>query len=111
VITASYEFAGVNNIFKDAMQVNRPALLLENGHIYIAFGSNGCRGGREQGWVLSYEASTLQGEGAFDDEPSDSAAAIWQRGGGLSSDSVGNIYGSTADGDFKPGSNFGAVGA
>jgi len=46
VITASYEFAGVNNIFKDAMQVNRPALLLENGHIYIAFGSNGCRGGR-----------------------------------------------------------------
>ena len=107
VITASYEFAGVNNIFKDAMQVNRPALLLENGHIYIAFGSNGCRSGREQGWVLSYDASTLQREGAFDDEPSGSAAAIWQRGGGLSSDSVGNIYGATADGDFKPGTNFG----
>src|ERR1035438_9029739 len=43
VITASYEFAGQNNIFQDAMQVNRPALLLENGNLYIAFGSNGCR--------------------------------------------------------------------
>jgi hypothetical protein len=35
VITASYEFAGVNNIFKDAMQVNRPALLLENGQFTL----------------------------------------------------------------------------
>ncbi len=107
VITASFQFAGVNNIFKDYMQVNRPALLLENGHLYIAFGSNGCRGSKEQGWVLSYEASTLQREGAFDDEPSGSAAAIWQRGGGLSSDSAGDIYGTTADGDFVPGFKFG----
>lgn len=107
MIKASYEAGGTNNVFKDAMQVNRPALLLENGHIYIAFGSNGCRGGKEQGWVVSYEASSLQFEGAFDDEPGPSAAAIWQRGGGLSSDSVGNIYGATADGTFKSGTNFG----
>lgn len=107
VIAASFPFGGVNNIFKDYMQVNRPALLLENGHIYIAFGSNGCRGSKEQGWVISYEAATLQREGAFDDEPSGSAAAIWQRGGGLSSDGVGDIYGTTADGDFVPGSKFG----
>jgi hypothetical protein len=106
-IAAAFEAEGVNNIFRDAMQVNRPALLLENGHLYIAFGSNGCRGAKEQGWVLSYEAATLQREGAFDDEPSGGAAAIWQRGGGLSSDSVGNIYGTTADGDFVAGSKFG----
>jgi hypothetical protein len=107
VITASYEFNGVNNIFADKMQVNRPALLLESGNLYIAFGSNGCRGGQEQGWVLSYNASTLEPEGAFDDEPSDSAAALWMRGGGLSSDSEGNIYGTTADGDFMASTNFG----
>jgi hypothetical protein len=107
VITASYEFDGKNNVFADEMQVNRPALLLQNGNVYIAFGSNGCRGDFEEGWVVAYDASTLQPEGAFDDEPSDSAAAIWMRGGGLSADSEGNIYGATADGDFAAGTKFG----
>jgi len=107
VITASYLYDGKNIIFEDAMQVNRPGLLLENGNLYIAIGSNGCRGGREEGWVLAYNASTLQPQGAFDDEPTESAAAIWMRGGGLSSDSEGNIYGATADGDFTAGINFG----
>ena len=107
VITASYEFAGQNNIFQDAMQVNRPALLLENGNLYIAFGSNGCRNDKEQGWVVAYDAATLQPAGAFDVEPGESAAAIWQRGGGLSSDSEGNVYAATADGPFMAGTNFG----
>ena len=107
VIKASYEFNGINNAFVDAMQVNRPALLLANGNLYIAFGSNGCRSGREQGWVLSYNATTLAAAGAFDVEPSKSAAAIWQRGGGLSTDSEGYIYGATADGPFTAGTNFG----
>jgi hypothetical protein len=107
VIKANYRFESKNNIFADAMQVNRPALLLENGNLYIAFGSNGCRNGKEQGWVVAYNASTLQPEGAFNDEPRDSAAAIWMRGVGRSSDSLGNIYGATADGDFSAGTNFG----
>ncbi|MGA7292702.1 MAG: hypothetical protein WBW53_08800 [Terriglobales bacterium] len=107
VISASYQLAGKAYVFADAMQVNRPALLLENGDLYIAFGSNGCRGDQEEGWVLSYSASTLEPQGAFDVEPGRSAAAIWQRGGGLSSDSDGYIYGATADGYFKSGVNFG----
>jgi hypothetical protein len=107
VVAASYVYAGKTNVFASAMQVNRPGLLLNNGSLYIAFGSNGCRGGKEQGWVLSYNASTLTQTGAFDDEPGDSAAAIWMRGGGLSADSNGYIYGSTADGDFAAGTNFG----
>ncbi|MFZ0797420.1 MAG: hypothetical protein WCA13_03150 [Terriglobales bacterium] len=107
VITASYEHHGTNYIFEPAMQVNRPALLLENGNVYIAIGSNGCRSGKEQGWVVAYKASTLQPVGAFDDEPGESAAAVWMRGGGLSSDSKGNIYGATADGPFAAGMNFG----
>src|ERR1035441_9798217 len=107
VIRASYQFAGQNNIFQDAMQVNRPALLLENGYLYIAFGSNGCRNDKEQGWVVAYDAATLQPAGAFDVEPGESAAAIWQRGGGLSSDSEGNVYAATADGPFMAGTNLG----
>ncbi len=107
VITASYQSGGRNYVFADEMQVNRPALLLEKGYVYIAFGSNGCRGGQEQGWVMSYNAKTLQPEGVFDDEPGESAAAVWMRGGGLSADSSGNIYGATADGPFAAGMNFG----
>jgi hypothetical protein len=107
VITASYQSGGKNYVFADAMQVNRPGLLLENGNIYIAFGSNGCRGGKEEGWVVAYNKTTLAPEGAFDVEPGQSAAAIWQRGGSLSADSQGNIYGATADGPFVPGVNFG----
>jgi hypothetical protein len=107
VISASYSYGGQNYIFVDSMQVNRPALTLANGNVYVAFGSNGCRSGQEEGWVLSYNASTLKAEGAFDDEPGESAAAIWQRGGGLSVDSEGNLYGATADGNFTPGSDFG----
>ncbi|MGB8010706.1 MAG: hypothetical protein WCF68_03770 [Terriglobales bacterium] len=107
VIAGSYEFDGKNNVFADRMQVNRPALLLENGNVYIAFGSNGCRGDYEEGWVMSYNATTLEPQGVFDDEPGESAAAVWMRGGGLSSDSTGNIYGATADGPFAAGTNFG----
>ena len=102
------QYDGKNNVFEDVMQVNRPALLLENGYLYIAFGSNGCRGDYEQGWVMS--PTTLRRcnqTGAFDDEPGESAAAVWMRGGGLSADSQGNIYGATADGPFAAGTNFG----
>jgi hypothetical protein len=107
VISASYEYNGTNYVFEDMMQVNRPALLLEKGYVYIALGSNGCRGDREEGWVVAYDEATLQPAGAFNDEPGESAAAVWMRGGGLSADSSGNIYGATADGPFAAGTNFG----
>jgi hypothetical protein len=107
VITASYEVNGRTSVFAPKMEVNRAALMLEKGYLYVAFGSNGCRGDFEQGWVMSYKASTLQPTGAFDDEPGESAAAVWMSGGGLSADSSGNIYGATADGPFASGLNFG----
>jgi hypothetical protein len=107
VISASYQYGSNNYVFVDASEVNRPALLLDNGYLYIAFGSNGCRSGKEEGWVVSYDESTLQPAGVFDDEPGESAAAVWMRGGGLSADSLGNVYGATADGPFAAGTNFG----
>jgi len=107
VITASYVYDGQTDVFVDQMQVNRPGLLLNNGTIYIAFGSNGCRSGKEEGWVVAYDSSTLQPAGAFDVEPEASAAAIWQRGGGLAADADGYIYGATADGPFTAGIDLG----
>ena len=47
---------------------------------------------REQGWVMSYNATTLQQEGAFAVEPGLYYASVWQHGAGLSGDATGNVY-------------------
>ena len=106
-IAATFTLNGYTSTFADLYQMNRPGLLLANGHVYIALGSNGSSW-YSQGWVMSYNASTLQQEGAFDDEPGKNmiGAGIWQKGAGISADSDGNIYAETAEGPFASGTNF-----
>lgn len=103
-IAATYTLNGVVTTFQDLYQINRPALLLANGHVYIAFGSNCCNA-YSQGWVMSYNASTLRQEGTFCTEPGKTLASIWQRGAGLSADEAGNIYAETGEGFYSPGTN------
>jgi hypothetical protein len=103
-IAATYTLNGITSTFRDLYQINRPGLLLANGHIYIAFGSNCCNA-YSQGWVISYNASSLQQEGAFDAEPGKTLASIWQKGAGISADSSGNIYAETGEGFYASGSN------
>ena len=103
-ITASYTLNGSTTVFADLYQLNRPGLLLANGHIYIGFGSNCCNQ-YSQGWILSYNAATLQQEGAYSAEPGKTLASIWQKGAGLSADSSGNIYAETAEGFYSAGTN------
>ena len=103
-IAATYTLGGVVSTFQDLYQINRPGLLLANGHVYIAFGSNCCNA-YSQGWVMSYNATTLKQEGAFDAEPGKTLASVWQRGAGISADSSGNIYAETGDGPYAPGTN------
>ena len=107
-ITATYTANGQTDTFNPLAETNRPALLLTNGRIYLAFGSNGCNNYGDQGWVISFNASTLAQEGAFNTEPGRNLAAIWMKGGGLSADSASNIYGETGEGSFTPGANFGS---
>lgn len=103
-ITATYTLNGTISTFSDLYQINRPGLLLANGHVYIAFGSNCCND-YSQGWIMSYNAATLQQEGAFDVEPGKTLGSIWQKGAGISADSNGNIYAETGEGYFVPGTN------
>ncbi|PYX03223.1 MAG: hypothetical protein DMG85_20110, partial [Acidobacteria bacterium] len=96
--------------FKDLYQMNRPGLLLANGTIYAGFGSNGCNDGN-QGWVLAYDALTLQQVGVFDTSPVKGLSSIWQSGAGLTADSTGNIYAETGEGKFDAdmgGQDFGS---
>jgi hypothetical protein len=110
-IAATFTLNGVVSTFQGFFQINRPGLLLvpgstqqPNGHVYIAFGSNCCNA-YSQGWVMSYNATTLKQEGAFDTEPGKTLASVWQRGAGISADSSGNIYAETGEGFYAPGIN------
>jgi hypothetical protein len=87
--------------FQPAYQHQRPALLLENGVLYIAFGSVGDIGSIYHGWVMSYNASTLQQEAIFNVTPDGDDGGIWASGQGPVADSSGNIYFMTANGDFN----------
>jgi hypothetical protein len=103
-IAATYSLNGSTTTFADFYEMNRPGLLLANGEVYMAWGSNG-NNAPSQGWVLSYNATTLQQEGAYTAEPGKLLASIWQKGAGLSADSSGNIYAEAAEGFYAPDTN------
>jgi len=79
--------------------LNRPGLLLANGNIYLAFGSVGDYG-TWHGWVMAYNASTLQQVAWFETSPNGYGSGIWHTGNGLISDASGNIYAVTSNGTF-----------
>jgi len=79
--------------------LNRPGLLMANGNIYLAFGSVGDYGSWH-GWVMAYNAATLQQTGWFSATPNGNGSGIWQCGDGLIADSEGNIYFATGNGSF-----------
>ena len=85
--------------FSNLWEMNRPGLLLLNGAVYLTFGTNGCDDS-SQGWVLTYDAGTLQQIGVFDAAPDAGLAGIWQSGQGPAADSSGNVYFSTAEVTF-----------
>jgi chitodextrinase len=87
----------------------RPALLLNNGIVYIAFGSHGDRQ-PYHGWLLGYDAATLAQRFAYCDTANGEGAGIWLANSGPAADSAGNIYLITGDGTFdanRGGTNFG----
>lgn len=83
--------------------LQRPALLLNGGTVYVAFGSHGDHG-TYQGWLMGYDPATLAQKfvwSSTDPTSGNNQGAIWQSGGGPAVDSSGNIYLETANGDFN----------
>ena len=87
----------------------RTALLLSNGVVYLGFSS---RGDNEpfHGWVLGYNATTLQRVMTYCSTPNGDDGGIWMSGDGVGADSAGNLYFITGDGLFDAstgGSDYG----
>src|SRR5580704_1765104 len=84
--------------FAPGQHLQRPGLLLLNGTVYIAFGSHGDIG-PWHGWLMGYDAATLQQISVFNTTADNAGgASIWQGGKGIAADSAGNIYVSTGNG-------------
>ena len=77
--------------FVPLYQMNRPALLLSGGNVYVAFGSVGDMP-PWYGWVMAYDASTLAQVAVLNTSPSsDEGGSIWGGGQGPVADSAGNV--------------------
>ena len=79
--------------FDPLRELQRTALLLMNGTVYIAWAG-------QHGWIMGYSAQTLSQVAVFNTSPNSKLANVWQSGSGLAADDSGNIYATLADGLF-----------
>lgn len=94
--------------FTASQQLQRSALTLSNGILYVAY-TGYADTNPYHGWILGFNPTTLQLVTAFNTTPTldtDMASeagegGIWQAGNGLSSDGS-NVYVMIANGDFNP---------
>ena len=114
VVDASVVNAVGNTVYfhtNNLPQCQRPGLLLSNGTLFIAYGSNGCDL-HSYGWVMAYSASNLQQLAVFNTAPTPApnlatGASLWMSGGGIAQDENGSLYVSTANGPFDAISDWG----
>jgi hypothetical protein len=107
-ISASVEGSGSGSqngtLSFDALHhLNRPALLLLKGVVYVAFGAIGDVP-PFHGWVMGYDAGTLQQISVFNASPDGDGAGIWASGQGLAADGD-SIFLATGNGTFDGNSS------
>ncbi len=108
-IMASYNGTGDGNragvINFDAQKQNqRQALTLLNGIVYISFSSH-CDWGPYHGWVLGYDAKSLQQKIVYNNTPDGYNGGIWESGMGMAADAQGNLYCVTGNGSVGVGTD------
>jgi len=67
------------NKFDALLQAQRPALLLVNGTLFIAWASH-CDNQPYHGWVMSYDESTLKQLEVWNSTPNGGLGGVWQSG-------------------------------
>jgi hypothetical protein len=83
--------------FDSQRQNQRQGLTLLNGNVYVTFSSH-CDWGPYHGWILGYDASTLQQRIVYNDTPNGGLGGMWESGTGMAADATGNLYVVTGNG-------------
>ena len=95
--------------FDPFLALNRAALLLLNGRVYLAFASHGDIEDEDSrlyhGWIFGFDAGDLRVRPwVFCTSPTSRQAGIWQSGGGLAADSASRLWAVTGNGPNVQGS-------
>lgn len=83
----------------------RSALLLSRGRVYLSWGSS-CDVSPYHGFVMAFDARTLERLAVFNVTPTGQMGAVWQGHAGIAADSAGQVFVATANGSYdadKPG--------
>lgn len=104
VINATYAGSGGTLTFDPLRNNQRPALLLVNGIVYITWSSH-CDNTPYHGWLIGYNAGTLQQVTKWVDTPNGNQGGLWMSGQGPAADTKGNIFLSTGNGTVDTTTN------
>ena len=95
---------GTSVSFNPVRELQRSALLLAAGIVYVSWASY-CDNPPYHGWIIGYDAQTLQPVGIFNDTPNGSEGGIWMAGAGPAEAADGTIYCLTGNGTFDTTAN------
>lgn len=96
--------SGPNLIFIPTLNLQRAALTLANGKVYVAFGSYDTH--PYHGWIMAYDKTTLVQTAIMCTTPNSYGGAIWHTPG-PAVDSNGNLYVATGNGRYDGVTEFG----
>jgi hypothetical protein len=85
--------------FDATTQNQRSGLLLSGGVVYIAWAAHNDHG-PYHGWVIGFDAHTLQVVRVFNSTPNGGLGGVWMSADGISADASGNLYLLTGNGTF-----------
>ncbi|HWB85516.1 MAG TPA: hypothetical protein VG675_15335 [Bryobacteraceae bacterium] len=102
VIQATYSGTGEGSttlVFNPKNYKQRPGLLLLNGTVYTTWSSH-CDIGRYHGWLMGYDATTLQQTAVYNNTPDGNEGSFWTGGAAPAVDQAGEIYLVAGNGTF-----------